>query len=326
MQSLRRSLLIVLALAVSSCDQHSVSGTYIATQTSSAEFLELTQTQDGKVAGSLRHIELKRTGEVDVSTANLSGVVDGEKLTLMVTLPGTSGDLNLGGTVTKAGLDLNLSGVAGRISDIHFSHGTVSAFNAEADRLTRAGESIRVERLRGEKVEALNRVAAALEVALDDYVTRANKQIKETPRFLSYFSNAAKQVGERIRLAQRLAVGNDGQRAQAEVLFAQVEGSEPTIRNTSDSIDDAIEQMARDKVMLNTRLSAFGGNCLGKATSVKPGDVIPDMGPCKGLIAAVARFDDVATPLHESHIRLRKLKVEAMGSLESSWRLALGAR
>ncbi|AZD98618.1 hypothetical protein [Pseudomonas chlororaphis] len=322
MESLLRILVIMsIVISLSACFDRSISGSYVAKDSSSAELLQLTQAQDGKIVGTLQHIALKSSGGIETTKANVSGVADGESLTLSVSWVGLPISRNLSGTVTASALELNLAGSAGTVVSAHFARGSVADFNSEAERLVQAGQSIKAEKLRADQVETLDRSALALEKALNAYVKRARKQIDDTPRFISYFTRASNDVSERLRLAQRLSSGNGAQRAQAEAVLAQISASEPAIRNTGDSIDTAIEDMAREEASLNIRMMAFTGNCLSTST-VKPGDVIPNMGPCKGLEIAAARFGEVKGLVHAAHERLQLQKNKAMKEMEATWLLA----
>jgi hypothetical protein len=327
MGSLSRVLAVVsAALMLTACFDPRFSGTYVATRSSGVELLELTQSQGSEIVGSLRSIELSSTGEVSTLMANVRGVVDGERLTLAISTPMSSPEQNYSGVLSDKGLDLNLSGDAGLVSKVHFTRDSVENFNAESQRLAQTGQVIKAEKLKGARVDALNRSASALEASLDAYVKRANKQINDTPLFVTYFIQASKEIGAKLQHAQRLATGNDQQRLQAEGLLVQIEGSEPSIRNTSESIDGAIEDMVREAASLSARMTAFRGICLGDASSVHPGDIIPDMGPCKSLTAAVSRFEAVRGAVHECHERFQKVKAAAIAQLEAAWRAAGGAQ
>lgn len=313
---------VFAAFMLTACFGPNVSGTYVATRSSGVELLELTHSQDGEIVGSLRSVELSGIGEISTLTANVRGVVDDERLTLAISVPKRSTELNYTGVLSDTGLDLNLPGNTGLISKVHFTRSSVADFNTKAHNLARAGDVIKAEKLKGEQVEALNRSASALADALDTYVKRANKQINDTPRFMSLFAQASKDISAKLRYAQRLASGGDQQRAQADSLFLEIEGSESGIRNTSESIDGAIDEMVREMASLNVQMTAFNGMCLGGKFTVGPGDIIPDMGPCKGLIAAASRFEAVRAPMRENHERLQKTKDAAITQLESSWRAA----
>ncbi|KZN15920.1 MULTISPECIES: hypothetical protein [Pseudomonas] len=311
-------VIMSIAISLSACFDRSISGSYVAKDSSSAEFLQLTQAQDGKIIGTWQQLAVKSGGGIETSKANVSGVVDGESLTLTVSLAGLPISRNLSGTVTASTLELNLVGSAGAVASAHFARGSVADFNTEAERLAQAGQSIRTEKLRADQVETLDRSALALEEALNAYVKRARKQIDDTPRFISYFTRASNDISDRLRFAQRL---NSVQSAQTEAALAQVFASEPAIRNTGDSIDTTIENMTREEASLNIRMMAFNGNCLGIST-VKPGDVIPNMGPCKALTSAAARFGEVRVLVHTAHERLQLQKNKAMKEMEATWQLA----
>ncbi|MGN7738646.1 hypothetical protein ACTJKT_01440 [Pseudomonas sp. 22526] len=319
MGSPARILVIMsIVISLSACFDRSISGSYVAKDSSSAELLQLTQAQDGKIVGTWQHIALKSSGGIETSMTNVSGVVDGESLTLAVSLAGLPISQNFSGTVTASALELNLVGSAGAVAKAHFARGSVADFNSEAERLAQAGQSIKTEKLRTDQVETLDRSALALEEALNAYVKKARKQIDDTPRFISYFTRASNDIRDRLHFAQHL---NGAQRAQAEAVLAQISASEPAIRNTGDSIDTAIEDMTREEASLNIRMMDFNGNCLGTST-VKPGDVIPNMGPCKALISAAARFGEVRVLVHAAHERLQLQKNKAMKEMEATWQLA----
>lgn len=311
-------VIISIVISLAACFDRSISGSYVVKGSSSADLLQLTQAQDGKIVGTLQRIALKSGGGIETTMANVGGVVDGESLVLTVSQAGLPISQNFSGTVTASTLELNMIGSAGAITGAHFVRGSVADFNAEAERLAQASQVIKAEKLRNDQVETLDRSALALEEALNAYVKRARKQIDDTPRFISYFTRASNDIRDRLRFAQRL---NGAQRAQAEAVLAQVSASEPAIRNTGDSIDTAIEDMAREEASLNIRMMAFNGNCLGTST-VKPGGVIPNMGPCKALTSAAARFGEVRVLVHAAHERLQLQKNKAMKELEATWQLA----
>ncbi|QUG93157.1 hypothetical protein GR140_30830 (plasmid) [Pseudomonas putida] len=314
-----RILVIMSVLTLlSACFDSSISGSYVAKDSSSAELLQLTEAQDGKIVGTWQQIALKSSGGIETSMANVSGVVDGESLTLAVSLTGLPMSQNFSGTVTTSALELNLVGGAGAVAKAHFTRGSVADFNSEAQRLAQAEQSIKAEKLRSDDVEALDRSALALEEALNAYVKKARKQIDDTPRLISYFTRASTDISDRLHFAQHL---NGAKRAQAEAVLAQISASEPSIRNAGDSIDTAIENMTKEEASLNIRMMDFNGNCLGMST-VKPGDAIPNMGPCKALESAAARFGEVRVLVHAAHERLQLQKNKAMKEMEATWQLA----
>ncbi len=97
-------VIMSIVISLSACFDRSISGSYVAKDSSSAELLQLTQAQDGKIVGTLQHIALKSGGgiETETSMTNVSGVVDGKSLTLTVSLASLPISRNLSGTVTAS--------------------------------------------------------------------------------------------------------------------------------------------------------------------------------------------------------------------------------
>ncbi|NWA28592.1 hypothetical protein HX866_27255 [Pseudomonas gingeri] len=324
MENRARVVLIVsLTLALAGCFEHTVSGSYVAKGPSDAELLQLTQTSDGKIVGSLQHVGLKAGGVIDAATVNVIGAVADNNLTLTIFPVGQTTGQNVSGSLIDSGLELNGVTSTGMTTLDRFERGNVADFNTEVERLQKASQSIKFQKVRADQVEVLNRSALDLEKSLDVFVARAKKQIGEEPRVVSYFTRASKAVNERMQRAQRMSSGgdSDARGLQVDVALTQIIASESPIRNASDSIDQAIREMIQEEASLNVRMKAFDGNCLGN-TTVKPGDVIPDMGPCRGLDSSVARFTEVKEAVHASHDRVQRQKAEQMRTLEALWQAA----
>jgi len=321
---LRTGWVLVLALALTGCFDRSVSGMYVAKGVSDADLMQLTQSPDGKLVGSLQHVSLKTNGSLETDQFNVSGAVDGHNLTLTVAKLGLPFAQNISGAVSASGLDLSVAGNTGAAVLAHYDRGSVDDFNSAVERLTLAGQSTKAQKVHADQVDALDRSALALEQSLNAFVTKAKRQIDETPGAISYFTRASKNVGEGLQRAQRMASGgnDDRRRFQADAILNQVLASELSVRNKSDSIDQSIEDMRREEASLNVRITAFTGNCLGQVSTVKPGDAIPDMGPCRGLEAAAARFSEVKGPVHAAHDQLQHQKVEEIRKLEGMWQAA----
>ncbi|NWA05396.1 hypothetical protein [Pseudomonas gingeri] len=275
----RMMLLVPIVLMLVGCFERSVSGTYVAKRESGAELMQLTQTSDGKLVGSLQRVALNTQGALEKLQLNVIGAVDGESLTLTMARVGIPITQNFSGAVTDSGLELNMVDNSGAALQARFARSNIEEFNAAVGRLTQAGQSIKSESARVDQVEALNRSALALERSLNAYVARAEQQIDKTPSFMSYFSRANKEVSERLQYVQRITSGGDNEvrGLQANTLLNQITASESPIRNTSESIDQAIEEIRREETSLNARLIAFNGICLGSASTVKcSGLMIPD--------------------------------------------------
>jgi len=70
--------LLLVGLAGCSLTSHSISGAYIAQSPQFVELLQLTQSADGQLLGSLQHFEIKADGTPVQQTMSVSGSTDGK--------------------------------------------------------------------------------------------------------------------------------------------------------------------------------------------------------------------------------------------------------
>lgn len=327
MESLTRFLACVAVLVpLAGCFERSASGIYIAKDSSSAELLQLTEGQDGSLVGTWQRLNLQSDGRIATSTTNVTGIVNGESLALTLSLTALPISKNLSGMITTSGLEFQLVDSAGGVNRTHFVRSDAEQFNAESQRLAQAAQTIKAERSRAKQVDSLNRSVLILVESLDTFVKKARKQIDATPRFIFYFAQASNEISKRLQYAQHLSFGNSIQQGQADGLLGRLSASESAIRNASESIDQAIENATQEEASLNVQMIGFNGICLGQASAVTAGSVIPDMGPCKALIAAVARFREVVGPLHQAYGRLQTQKARAIKEMEVAWQFASASK
>lgn len=75
---------VVLMLTLVSCTKVSVSGAYVSIGTKQADLLQITESRNGTLLGSLVHFSYTPAGIVERSEVDLSGSVSGNALTLVV--------------------------------------------------------------------------------------------------------------------------------------------------------------------------------------------------------------------------------------------------
>lgn len=80
----RIAVSMAVAVLLSSCGDKSISGIYVSKNSSRTELLQLTQAPDQKIIGTIQQATLSKDGRVVTTTANVTGVVDGDHLTLIV--------------------------------------------------------------------------------------------------------------------------------------------------------------------------------------------------------------------------------------------------
>ena len=88
---------------------HTISGAYVADGPGFVEMLQLTQSPNGAILGTLSHTQIKPNGTLDQDTFNITGAADGTSITLVAHIPiPLVPNTNMSGTVSGRGITLNL--------------------------------------------------------------------------------------------------------------------------------------------------------------------------------------------------------------------------
>lgn len=84
MDNIRRgACCVVVAVLLYGCAPHTISGAYIAHGQQFAELLQVTQSQDGQLLGTLNHTAVQPNGTIEQFALSISGTTDGHSLTLI---------------------------------------------------------------------------------------------------------------------------------------------------------------------------------------------------------------------------------------------------
>ncbi|RDU97834.1 hypothetical protein [Trinickia dinghuensis] len=308
-------------LLLAGCGDRSVSGSYVSHFGNQVDLLQITETPDHRFTGTLRHAGLKNDGTLSSNSANVSGSVDGNSITLTVLETPLPIRQNFSGTVTGSGIDLTV-GNGAQTGVEHFATGQPSDFDTVVAQLNQAGQPIIAARQRGQRVEQLNRQLNALTDSLNRFVASAHQHLERLPRAQAYYQHAVTVEQAKLDRAQRLeAIGNGVAQGQAGVIVGQMGVDKSQISIADDSFDRAQNDEATAENALNARIAQWHGTCLDGNT-VKAGDVIPDMGPCKGLARAVAAYKAVLPPLHNAFAAAAQAKAHGHAQLASIWQTA----
>lgn len=138
---LRRALLVLVSICIATpCSASRVSGTYVGHGSTFAEMLQLTESGGGQLSGVLSSVTLHDNGKVNAEQMSITGVVDGDQITLTVHsfLSGSS----LGGTIRGNTIQLQTVDSKGNVSSSVFIRNTPDAFTTFADELKSKGEGI----------------------------------------------------------------------------------------------------------------------------------------------------------------------------------------
>ncbi|NTX43051.1 hypothetical protein HT749_06525 [Burkholderia cepacia] len=308
-------------LLLAGCGDRSVSGSYVAHFANQADLLQITETPDHRFTGTIRHAGLNNDGTLSSSSTNVSGSVDGNNITLTVLATPLPIGQNFSGSVSGNGIDLTV-GNGAQTGVEHFAKGQPSDFDQVVAQLNQAGQPIIAARQRGQRVEQLNRQVNALTESLNQFVASAHQHLERLPRAQTFYEHAVTAEQAKLDRAQRLeATGNGVAQGQAGVIVGQMGVDKSQISIADDSIDRVQADARTAENALNARIAQWHGTCLDGST-VKVGDVIPDMGPCKGLTRAVAAYNAVLPPLHNALAAAEQAKAHGHAQLATIWQAA----
>ncbi|MCA7951356.1 hypothetical protein LGM43_13870 [Burkholderia seminalis] len=203
------------ALLLTGCGDRSVSGSYVAHYGNQADLLQITETPHHRFAGTLRHAGLKNDGTLTSSSANVSGSVDGNSITLTVLETPLPVGQNFSGSVTGDRIELTVANGA-QTGVEHFARGEPSDFDAAVAQLNQAGLPIIAARQRGQRVDQLNRQVNALTDSLNRFVASSHQHLERLTRAEANYEYAVTIEQTKLDRAQRLeATGNGVAQGQA---------------------------------------------------------------------------------------------------------------
>lgn len=302
------------AAILAGCGHRTASGVYVQHNDRAAMLLQLTQTPDQHLTGSLQFSVLNSDGALEKKVWNVDGVIDDDRLTLTVRAPELlAQSLNIGGKLADGGIDLNMptTSIIQKVGVQHLVKGNVSDYDDAVNTLAVRGN-------RDRQLVELNQAAAKLAADLNQFVDHAKGHwVGKGPGVQSYFNNAIQQEHVRLDKAHRLLqVGGPVYEAQAEVVRDGMDIDYINIENVYSKIDQVRHTEIEQEQALVQRMTSFEANCLDPK-DVRPGQLIPDMGPCKALEQAVYGFKALLSPIHGNMDELVKIKVTSKQSLDS---------
>lgn len=200
--------------------------------------------------------------------------------------------------------------------------GQPSDFDAVVTQLNEAGQPIIAARQRAQRVDQLDHQVDSLTDSLNRFVAHAHEHIQRLPRAQTYYEQAVTVEQAKLDQAERLeATGNGVAKGQAGVIFGQMAVDKSQISIVDDTLERAQNDETAAENTLNARIAQWRGTCLDGST-VKVGDVIPDMGPCKGLDRAVAAYNAVLPPSHKAFASAAQAKAHGHAQLATIWQTA----
>ena len=171
-----RSVLLfvgVLACTGSSWSNTTASGSYLSRGQGFAELLQITQTSDGRLIGTLSHAALKADGTIEQSRDGLTGAVDGHSITLVTNAPLSLGT-SMSGTIEGNLITLVFPSGTGRFSLAKPSdyQAAVQLLTSEGVRVQQRLSDAQAQAQRAKLIRDQNAGIADLNRRLNEYATR----------------------------------------------------------------------------------------------------------------------------------------------------------
>jgi hypothetical protein len=154
-----------LLMLVAGCS-HSISGAYVAHGQQFSELLQITQSPDGQLLGTLNHTAVKSDGSLERLTLNISGTTDGHAITLVgkgnepFAIPA-----NMSGTVDDGGIPLMQPGGIEL-----FTKASVTAYQNDVQKLNAQAVAIQQRNADRERQQQLAAQEKAREEAQQQHV------------------------------------------------------------------------------------------------------------------------------------------------------------
>ena len=169
---------VVLCIGILSCTGSSwsnttASGAYLSKGQGFAELLQITQTSDGRLIGTLSHAALKADGTIEQSRDGLTGAVDGHSITLVTNAPLSLGT-SMSGTIEGNVITLVFPSGTGRFSLAQPSdyQAAVQLLTSEGIRVQQRLSDAQAQAQRAKLIRDQNAGVADLNRRLNEYAAR----------------------------------------------------------------------------------------------------------------------------------------------------------
>lgn len=256
------ALMELSLLALGCCGSRSVSGTYVTANSNSVSMLQLVETEDHRVTGSLQGLLLGGNGQTAAQSIQVAGSVDGDNLVLSNVARWYEGSVNMTGKVTPNGISLTVATSAGP-STYEMQEASVEDYAKRCADLRQHGELIQAEIARQQAAaQALAQNNArrddALSLAQELEQTAQNDALATpevnaaTAQFASY-SERMRSLGE-----ERAREGDTVQGSQLEVGINQIDIGRSQIRT---QIEQSATHFAQHWQALSARKAAADAWC-----------------------------------------------------------------
>lgn len=204
-------------LLIAGCSQ-SLSGAYIARGQQFSELLQITQSHEGQLLGTLTHIAVKPDGSIERITANISGVTDGHSITLIAKAnEPLSTTANMSGTVDGSMISITQpNGVE------NFVKADAKEYQDDAQKLVKLAADVREHRANALRQQQMTDQQIARQEAEQHRIAQENT-------YAAALSDALNQYAQKIQAHQDLTPFHQ---AHAKILAAAQHDLVSRVRNS----------------------------------------------------------------------------------------------
>lgn len=180
---------VVLALMVAGCSPHTVSGAYVAQGPQFVELLQITQSPDGQLLGTLNHFDIKPDGSSERFTLNISGNTDGHALTLI----GKANEAfavptNMSGTAEHGVITVTQPNGIER-----FALSSPEAYQTAIQRLGEEGNAIQQANAQQQQLDQEKQQEIAAENAKQAAINNANQRVQDLANALNKYASMVQE-------------------------------------------------------------------------------------------------------------------------------------
>jgi hypothetical protein len=283
------------------CGTSRISGTYIAHGPGSAEMFQLTQTDNGQIAGVFNTIIVNTQGKLNSGQGSITGVVDQHQITLTVHsfLFGNT----FGGTIRGNSIHLQLITSNGSVESEIFKQGSRTDFKKYADKLKHDADVIVLSRNLGKNAQELRRLVQNAE----QWITFSDLHAHKIPGVKSHYQQIEDQM--RSLAARARETSNVVVRGQLSVAVSQENvAGDLTDIEVNQMWDSTISESGRS---LSRTFATLPPNCesaeLRKHGATSDAIVIWQTA-CQQAVAARSRFEEVFKRIMEQRAELKSFQ------------------
>ena len=331
---------LTLAVGLTGCSR-SVSGSYVQQAPRMAALLQLTETPDKRLIGTVQTIALQDNGSLYQNTSNLSGAVDGDTLTITVE-SGSFADAkrNLSGKVSGSTIDLVVP-AGGSQPPFHalFEKSEISRFVTASSQLSdQSKASLAKQQAIREKAAAeqlaLQQKAAAEQARLqriaqmDDAVTKLVRDLNELSAKQTKLTEQVNVINKRyadsVRYAQKLlqreqqlvAMNTSQGKSNAKSVNHDLASLLHNVKNLDRDVRDSFTKWERIFSAVDSRILETQSYCQNPSGNAPP-PVVAHAGQCQAMVDAIAAYRTVQPKLKATVKVAVDAMTQAFGELPS---------